>query len=216
MPGLLNLPEHAIAAVAGLVARLVKRVNRGNAIFQYIEDGDHFECARFTMGRAFAKLHQARVHAALQQELRVLVNAVMVHAAAGVTPALVAQVELVMLWQETQFEDARMQRVVSFPGAALAAVCLKTVDRHAKRHAGLASVAARAVGKHAATPKSIDHEARIRVVVDEMAGRGDLGAGLFARQVTAGVGRRCIKLQGLQGKVCEVRHGCVGVLDVKI
>ena len=100
--------------------------------------------------------------------------------------------------------------------AALAAVCFEVVNGHAKRYARLASIAIWAVGKHAAAPEPAGHEVRIGVVVDEMAGRSDLRAGLLARQVTAGVGRRCIKLQGLQRQVFEVRHSGIGVLGIKI
>jgi hypothetical protein len=45
----------------------------------------------------------------LQQELGVLVDAVVVHAAAGVPARLVAQVELVVLGHVAQPEHARLQ-----------------------------------------------------------------------------------------------------------
>ena len=59
-----------------------------------------------------AELDQARVDAALQQELGVLVDAVVVHAAAAVAAGLVAQVELVVLGHEAQAQHARLQVAV--------------------------------------------------------------------------------------------------------
>jgi hypothetical protein len=58
--------------------------------------------------RRLAELDQARIHPALQQELRVLVDAVVVHAAAGVAPGLVAQVQLVVLGHKAQLEHPRL------------------------------------------------------------------------------------------------------------
>jgi hypothetical protein len=68
-----------------------------------------------------AELDQPRVDPALQQELRVLVDAVVVHAAARVAAGLVAQVQVVVLGHEAQLEHARLQVAVARPGAALAA-----------------------------------------------------------------------------------------------
>jgi hypothetical protein len=167
------------------------------------------------LGKGFAELHQARIDTALQQELRVLVDAVVVHAAARMAAVLVAQVELVVLWHEAEFEDAGVQCLVPAPCAALAAIGAEEIDRHAQRHAGLAAIAVGAVSEHAAAPEAVGHQVRISVVVDQVAGCGDLRAGLFARQVAAGIRCRCIKLQGLQGQVFEVRHGRSGIPVVR-
>jgi hypothetical protein len=58
--------------------------------------------------RGLAEFHQARIDAALQQELGVLVDAVVVHAAAAVAAALVAQVELVVLGHKAQAQHTRL------------------------------------------------------------------------------------------------------------
>jgi len=50
----------------------------------------------------------------LQQELGVLVDAVVVHAAAGVPPRLVAQVELVMLGHEARRSTRDLRRPCAF------------------------------------------------------------------------------------------------------
>jgi hypothetical protein len=73
------------------------------------------------VGQLLAELHQPRVHPALQQELRVLVDAVVVHAAARVAAGLVAQVQVVVLGHEAQLEHARLQVAVAGPGTPLAA-----------------------------------------------------------------------------------------------
>ena len=77
------------------------------------------------VGPRLAELHQPRVDAALQQELGVLVDAVVVHAAAGMAAGLVAQVQVVVLGHEAQLEHAGLQVRVAGPGAALAAVGLE-------------------------------------------------------------------------------------------
>src|SRR5205085_10849281 len=99
-----------------------------------------------------------------------------------------------------------LQVAVLVPGATLAAVRLELPCQHTKRNARAAAIAIGPVREHSTAPESAGHEIRIRVVVDEMAGRRDLGAGLRARQVTARVRRRRIELQGLERKVLEVRH----------
>jgi hypothetical protein len=138
-------------------------------------------------GRArLAELHQARVDAALQQELGVLVDAVVVHAAAGVAARLVAQVELVVLGHVAQPEHARLQLAVVRAGAALAAVGPEVGHPHAHRHAGVAAVAVGAVGEHAAAPEALAHQVGIGAGADQVAGRGHLRARLAARQVAAG------------------------------
>jgi hypothetical protein len=87
-----NLPDDVVGAETGrLQLRIVEGVNRGQPVAQDIEDADH---AQHTV---VGELDQASVHPALQQEMRVLFVAVLVHAAAGVPCRLVAQVKLVMI-----------------------------------------------------------------------------------------------------------------------
>ncbi len=73
-----------------------------------------FSAPALAVGRRLAELHQPRIDAALQQELGVLVDAVVVHAAAGMASGLVAQVQLVMLGHEAQAQHARLQVRVGF------------------------------------------------------------------------------------------------------
>src|SRR5947208_9416973 len=86
---LLDLPEHDVGAVARLRLGLEEGVDRRQAVVQHVEDRDHLERAVAVLGR-LAELHQARVDAALEQELGVLIDRVVVHAAAGVASGLVA------------------------------------------------------------------------------------------------------------------------------
>ena len=90
--------------------------------------------------------------------------------------------------------------------ASLTAIRLELPSEDAQRHAGLATIAIGAVGEHAAAPESIENEAGVGVVVDQVARRGDLGARLPPGQIAAGVGGRCIVLQRLEREILEVRH----------
>ena len=187
-----DLPQHVVGAVRG--ARHVgieKRVDGRQAIGQHVDDADHAQDAF-----GIAKLHQARVDPALQQKLRVLVAAVLVHAAARVACALVAQIQLVMLVEEGQGGHARLQVGVPAPGAALVAVGRERLRHHAHGDAGLAAVAVRPVGEDAAAAKAVAYQFRIHVAVDQVRRRGHLRAGLAVVQVAARVGRRRVELQG--------------------
>ena len=135
----------------------------------------------------------------------------MVHAAAGMPPVLVAQIQLVVLGYKTQAQHPCLQVAVPHGRSSLATVCLELVDQHAQRCAGLAAIAVRPVGKHAAAPKPLGDQLRIDVALNEMAGRGDLRPGLPVRQVAAGVRSCRIELQSVQRKVIELRHAVVGV-----
>jgi hypothetical protein len=132
--------------------RIVEGVDRRQAVVEHIEDADHAQHA------VVGEFDQAGVHPALQQEVRVLLVAVLVHAAAGVPRRLVAQVELVVLVAKGERQLARLQAGVQPDAAALAARRLKSVDRHAHRNAGLAVVALRPVGEDAAAAKTAAHE----------------------------------------------------------
>jgi hypothetical protein len=109
--------------------------------------------------RRFAELHQTGVDAALQQELFVLVAAVLVHAAAGVAHRLVQQVQRIMLFDIGQRRHQCLQVLVAAPGAALRAVRRELVDHHAAWRAGVAFVAIRPVGEDAAAAKAGAHQA---------------------------------------------------------
>ena len=93
MPALLDLPENAVGSQAALDIGIVKGVDRGQALFQHIDDGNHAQGAIF-----IPKLHQAGIDSALQQKLTLLRAAVLVHASAWVTTLLVAGVERKMLF----------------------------------------------------------------------------------------------------------------------
>src|SRR6476646_5847086 len=135
---LLDLPEHVVGAIARLRLGFEEGVDRRQAIVQHVEDRDHLERAVAVLGR-LAELDQARVDAALEQELGVLVDRIVVHAAADVAPGLVAQVELVVLGDEAQAKHARLEVVMRAHGAPLAARRHEARDRHAQRQAGTAA-----------------------------------------------------------------------------
>ncbi len=142
----------------------------------------------------------------MQQELGVLVAAVLVHAAAGVALALVAQVQLVMLVRERQRGDAGAQLAMAYPGAALAAVRLELVGHHPHRNASLAAVAVRPVGEDAAAAEAVLDQLRIDIGINQVRRSGNLRAGLACIQVTAGVGRCGVKLQRCKWQIVQVRH----------
>src|SRR6185436_17729893 len=77
-PARLDLPQHVVGAEARAApVGLVERIDRRQAVGQVIDDRHHHQLA------VLAELDQARVDAALQEEVRILVAAVVVHAAAG-------------------------------------------------------------------------------------------------------------------------------------
>ena len=158
-----------------------------------------------------AKFHQPGVDSALQQKLCVLVDAVVVHAATGMPGVLVAQVQLVVFRHEAKLEDAWLERPVASCCSSLAAIRPELLDRNAERHAGLTAIAIGTIRKHAAPAKPVGHQIGVRIVVNQVTWRSDLRTRLLARQVAAGVGRRCVELQGLQGQIFKVRHDGEGV-----
>ncbi len=83
----------------------------------------------------------------------------------------------------------------------LAAIRLEFLDFDPYRNTGLAAVAIRAVGEHSTAPESAGDQIRIGIVVDQVAWRGHLRAGLTARQIAARVGCRCIELQSLEREI---------------
>ena len=84
-----------------LPVRRIEGVNGREAIVQDIQDGHHLQSPCITRCIEFAKLHETGVYPALQQELCVLVNAVVVHATPRMAGVLINPVQLVMLWNET-------------------------------------------------------------------------------------------------------------------
>jgi hypothetical protein len=151
-------------------------------------------------------LDQARVDAALQQEVRVLVAAVVVHAAAGMAPRLIAQVERVVLEPEFQWLGLRAELLVQVPGRALRAARLELADRDAHRHAGAAAVAMRTVGEDAAAAEAGLDQLAVELGVDQVARRRDLRARHALGQVAARVGRSHVELQYRVRQVVKPRH----------
>ena len=139
--------------------------------------------------------------------MRVLVHAVMVHAATTVARCLIAQVERVMLFAVAQPHDPCLQGAVLRPSAALAAAGLETCHRDAQGHAGLTVLALRAVGEQPGAAKPLRHQMRVGIRMDQMAGRGHLRARLTALQIAAGIGCSGIKLHLCKRQVLELGHG---------
>src|SRR3990167_4160273 len=148
--GLLDLPEHAVCAVARLVIGLVERIDRRETVVEHVHDRHHLELRGVSVSGRFVKLDQSRVDAALQEKLGVLVDAVVIHAPACVAAVLVAQVQLVVFRDEAQFEHPGLQVRVAGQAAPLAAAGGKALHRNPQRHTGLTAIAVRAVGEHAA------------------------------------------------------------------
>ena len=83
----------------------------------------------------------------------------------------------------------------------------KLVDFHLQE--GTNAIVAVGTTGESATLDVHEHVEVIRRVVDQVAGRRDLGAGDAPLEVTALVGRGGVKLKRLRGQVFEVRHGWV-------
>ena len=64
--------------------------------------------------------------------------------------------------------------LVVFVGPALASVGLEVMDVNAQWDAGTATIAIRAIREQAAATKPSGHQLRVDVVMDQMAGGGDL------------------------------------------
>ena len=123
---------------------------------------------------------------------------------------LVTQIQLVMLGQKGQFEHASLQAAMRLERAALAARGLNCVDVHTQRHAGLAAIAIRPIGEHAAAAKTRGHQLGIGFVMNQMAGRGNLAARDFARHIAARIRRCRVELQRLEREFFEQGHAEVG------
>src|SRR5260221_2158665 len=119
---------------------------------------------------------------------------------------LVAAVEGVMLMRELELHYARGEFMVLAVSATLTAVGREFIDDHAHRHAGAAVVAIRAIGEGAAAAKAGGDQMAVGGGIDQVAGRGHLGAGQAARQIAAGIGCSCIELQIGERKIVELAH----------
>lgn len=95
--GPFNLPEHVVGAVTLATSRFIKGVNRGQAIVQLVDDGDHFQVTALTSFAFFPKFDHVRVHMAVHQKLNVLGLVILIHAATRVPGFLIPLVERVVL-----------------------------------------------------------------------------------------------------------------------
>jgi hypothetical protein len=102
-----------------------------------------------------SEFNDARVHAALQQKLAVLVNAVVVHATAWVPRVLVIQIQRVMFIIEMQVQDPGMQILVGKRCTALTAVRLEVRHEDTQGLAGLASIAVGPVCEQSTAAKAL-------------------------------------------------------------
>ena len=194
---LTDQPQHAVGAVTRARLRFIKGVHGGYAVFQHVQDGHHAQGTSAFVRAGFTKLHQARIDPALQQKLGVLLDAVVVHAAAGVATVLVAQIQIVVLRHETQPGHARLQVSMPTPRPALAAIRRESIGQYAQRYAGLAAVAMRPVGEQTAAPKALADQFGIRGIVDEVAWGGHLRTRLPSIEVAARIRCRGVELQRL-------------------
>ena len=111
---------------------------------------------------------------------------------------LVLLVKGVVFRQVTQVDDARLQCAMFFMGSALTSIGFETPHIHPEGYARAATIAIRSVSEQTASTKAFGHQFGIGVVVNQMAWRGHLGPCLPVIQVTAGVRRGGVKLQGLK------------------
>ena len=87
---------------------------------------------------------------------------------------LVPQVEVVVVVLVGQIGNAWNQMLVLLIGPALASIGLEVIDVDAQWDAGAATIAIRAVSEKTAAAKTAGHQFRVNIVVDQMAGGGDL------------------------------------------
>src|SRR5207245_11703712 len=110
-------------------------VDRGKPVAELVDDRYHHELA------LVAELHQPRAHTALQQEMRVLVAAVLVHAAAGMPARLITKIERGVLDAKAQSRHRVLQPRVLCQGPPPAARGAQLLDGDTHRNAGAALVA---------------------------------------------------------------------------
>src|SRR6185436_6979128 len=95
---------------------LEEGVDGRKPVLELVDDAHHAQRA------VLAELDEARVDVALEQEVAVLLAAVLVHAAAAVPARLVAQVERVVLGAVLQIEHLGGEIGMTLPRTALRAV----------------------------------------------------------------------------------------------
>ena len=93
-----------------------------------------------------------------------------------------------------------------FVSPFLTSIWLECADIDSKRYTSFAAIAVGAVSEHAAAPETLGHQFGVSLVVNQMAGRRNLRAGLPRGQVTARVRSSGVELQALQWQVFEMRH----------
>jgi len=79
---------------------------------------------------------------------------------------LVALVQVIVLCYKTQAQYPGLQLLVLLPSPALAAVGGESCGINSQWNAGLASIAVRAVGKHAAASKAVGYQVGVGGVVN--------------------------------------------------
>ena len=141
----------------------------------------------------------------------VLLPAVLIHPAAGVPKALIAQVQRVMGAIVGQFAPNYGHLVAITQRAALAAAGLEFPHRNPHRDAGVAVVAIGPIGEGAAATKTEPDELAVDARIDQVTGRGHLRACRPIGEVTAGVWRGRVELQRRERKIVEVAHPCSGI-----
>src|SRR6185437_17116677 len=160
--------------------------------------------------RPIAELIELGGDIAVQQEVLVLLTAVLVHAAAGVTRALVLEIQRVMRRIVDELAPHGDEARVPAPGAALAAVRRVARNGDAHRNASVAVVAVRPIGERAAAPEADAHELAVHTRIDEVTRRRDLRARRTIGQVAAWIRRRGVELQRRQRKIVEPAHAYSG------
>src|SRR6266550_4570639 len=106
----------------------------------------------------------------------VLLAAVLIHAATGVTIPLIAKVKRVMLAIVRQFPPNGCQNAMNARSPLLASARSETLDRHPYRDAGATVIAIGAVGECTAAAESKTDQLAIDAGVDEVTGRCHLRA----------------------------------------
>ena len=114
-----------------------------------------------------------------------------------------------MLRVEFQVEYPNVEVFVGAPCPALTAIGFEVLHFDTQRLAGVATVAVRAVSEHAAAAKALFHEVRIDLILNQVAGRGDLGSCRTMWQIAALVARRGIKLKSLDREILKMGHNVV-------
>ena len=198
-----NLPQDGEGAVTGVAdVRVVEGIDRRQPVGEDVDDADHAQHA------VLAKLDQPAVDMGLQQEVGVLVTAVLVHAAAGVAGGLVVLIELIVLLAKCQAAFARGERGVLDQRPALAAVGHERLDVESHWLAFTAGIAIRTIGKHAAAAKTGAHQFAVGRAVDQMCRCRHLRARDASGKVGTAVRRRRIELQQREWRqVAQVGHG---------